>query len=135
MVRRSHRGFTLIEVMVALLIATVGLLGALAMIATIMRGSTFARNVSEASALLQSKVEEAQALAGVSLVPPVPANGTVTESGIDAFGRSAPDGIFTRATTWGITADNQRRTVAITVTWNDNGGQQHAISATAERIP
>jgi len=133
--RPRQRGLTLIEVLIALLIATVGLLGALAMLSTLMRGSAFSRNVSEASALVQSKIEEAQSLAGVSVAPPVPANGAITESGLNAFGQVAGGGMFSRVTTWGVSADAQRRTIQVTVSWADAGNQPHALSATAERIP
>jgi prepilin-type N-terminal cleavage/methylation domain-containing protein len=63
-----QRGMTLIEVLVAMLIATVGLLGGLAMIGSVMGGGANARHASEAQVLAQSRLEQLQSLAGVSAV-------------------------------------------------------------------
>ena len=53
--RRAARGLTLIEVMVALLVTTIALLGALATVGITVRGANFSRNATEASMLVQSE--------------------------------------------------------------------------------
>jgi prepilin-type N-terminal cleavage/methylation domain-containing protein len=68
---RRARGMTMIEVLVALLVATVGLLGGLAMISSLLSGSSFSRHASEAQILAQSRLEQLQSLTGVVAVAPV----------------------------------------------------------------
>src|SRR5262249_12563229 len=77
------RGMTLIEVMVALGLASVGMLGALAMVGASMRGGSFSRNMTEASVLVQSKLESELLRTGVTQSSP---QGTTTESSLDALG-------------------------------------------------
>lgn len=126
--RRPARGLTLIEVMVALLVTTVALLGALATVGITVRGANFSRNATEASVLAQSKLEELVSLpAGTSggALPP-----STIESGstaIDANGNSGTGGIYSRTTTWTQTA--MQRTVAVTVSWTDALNTTHQVTA------
>src|ERR1051325_7593945 len=55
---RDQRGMTLVEVMVALIVASIGLLGTLALMGTIVRGGDYSRRITEGSVLLQYKLEE-----------------------------------------------------------------------------
>ena len=130
--KRRARGMTLIEVMVALLIATVGLLGALAMVGTVIGGTSFSRAATEATVLAQAKIEEVQTRTLVTLTSP--ANGVEsTESNLDAHGGTS--GIYTRTTTWGLSADGLRRTVAVQVQWSDPLNRTHYVTAQTERVP
>ncbi|HIE65107.1 MAG: prepilin-type N-terminal cleavage/methylation domain-containing protein [Nitrospira sp.] len=51
-------GFTLIEVMIAMVILSLGLLGTLGMIATSIRGNAFSQQISIATSLATDKIEE-----------------------------------------------------------------------------
>lgn len=131
-VRRRTRGMTLIEVMVALLIATVGLLGALAMVGTIIGGTSFSRAATEATVLAQAKIEQEQSRTDVTLA--FPASGIEsTENNLDAQGGTT--GIYTRITTWGASADGLRRTVSVRVDWFDPLKRPHYVTAQTERVP
>jgi len=66
---RRTRGMTMIEVLVALLVATVGLLGGLAMIGSLISGSAYSRHASEAQVLAQTRLEQLQSLTGVTAPP------------------------------------------------------------------
>ena len=140
MVRRKNgSGMTLLEVLVALLVSTVGLLGALAMLGTILGGGQFSRNSTEASILAQDKLEELVIMPGVTASNP-PDNTIITELNINAFGRTPapPDGtgIYTRQTTWGtdpVATFGVRRTITVVVSWLDALGRPHAITAQRER--
>ena len=110
---RRARGLTLIEVMIALLVTTIALLGALATVGITVRGANFSRTATEASVLAQSKLEQI-----VSMTPgtsPWTPPAMITEPPQDANGY--PGGIFTRKTWW--TADTLRRTCFVEVDWAD----------------
>jgi type IV pilus assembly protein PilV len=134
--RRSAGGFTLIEVMIALVVSLVGLLGALGLTISLMNGGTFARSMTEASTLAQSKLEAVSSQVITLTAPP---NGPVSPSEcLDAYGTAvsgSPCPSYTRITTWGLTADGLRRSVSVEVDWTDGAGKVHTVSATEERIP
>jgi prepilin-type N-terminal cleavage/methylation domain-containing protein len=137
MVRRRSRGMTLVEVMVALLVATVGLLGGLAMIGALMNGTSFSRHQSEAAVLAQSKLEELQSTATASF----PLDGTYTDGGnnalLDANGHVNTDaryGIYTRTVTWLTQSDpvGTRKLITVLVSWEQNA---HSVRVQGVRIP
>ncbi len=128
------KGMTLIEVMIALVITTVGLLGALAMVGSLYTASAFNRNATEAMTLAQSKIEQAQSQT-VTL-----SDGTsldTSETGLDAYGNSGTGAtnMFTRKTTWTTSADGSRRVCTVDVGWTDGTGTAHSVTMSTERIP
>jgi prepilin-type N-terminal cleavage/methylation domain-containing protein len=125
-----ERGMTLIEVMIALVITTVGLLGALAMIGSLYVGSTFNRNVTEALTLAQSKVEQVNSQV-VTIGSPV--DGPEPVESLDALGNAGT--AFTRTTTWATNPAQQTRKVTVVVAWTDGGGRGHSVTLQDERIP
>jgi type IV pilus modification protein PilV len=58
--RKSHpeKGFSLIEVLTAMVILSVGMLGTAALISGIIRGNQTSRNVTTATTLAQDKMEQ-----------------------------------------------------------------------------
>jgi hypothetical protein len=76
---------TMVEVLVALLVATVGLLGGLAMIGSLLSGSGFSRHAGEAQVLAQSRLEQLQSLIGVTAVAPVNPADTGSYPGTPVF--------------------------------------------------
>lgn len=131
--RDPVRGMTMIEVMIALAIVTVGLLGALAMLGTLFRGSAYTRNMSEGMALLQSKIEAE--VSRTALTASSPPNGTTSESPLDALGQSTGTGPwpYVRTTVWAPSTDGLRRKVSVSITFVDNGGMSHTLIAERER--
>jgi len=59
---RRDTGFTLIEVVVALLVLTIGLLGMAALAISVMQGNKSSNQISTATALAQDKMEEFRGL-------------------------------------------------------------------------
>jgi prepilin-type N-terminal cleavage/methylation domain-containing protein len=129
-----QRGMTLIEVMIALVVTTVGLLGALAMVGSLYVGSTFNRNVTEALTLAQTQIEQINSRQ-ITMSVPVDGPPPETTETLDALGNAVAGGMFTRTTTWGTNAAQQTRRVTVAVSWTDGGGRPHSISLQDERIP
>jgi Tfp pilus assembly protein PilV len=124
---------TMMELMMAIVIATIGLFGALAMMSLLYRSSTYTRNLSEAMSLVQSKLE-------LEVSRPVttssPADNTITTEYLDALANvvaspSTTPFYYTRTTTW--TTDNGRRKVNVAVAFNDTQGNAHSVYAERER--
>jgi len=55
---KKEQGFTLVEVLVALFILVVGILGTIAVTATVMSGNSLGKRMTTASTLAQYKMEE-----------------------------------------------------------------------------
>lgn len=132
MVRRT-RGMTIVEVLVSLMIAQVGVLGTLALVSTATAGGTYSRNLGDATRLAQSKVEALDSLAGVTLTNPH--DGTTVEAPMNGFGVADAAGPYTRTTTWSVTADGLRRHVDVIVSWSDTRGRSHSVATSRDRVP
>jgi type IV pilus assembly protein PilV len=118
--RQGEKGFTLVEVMVALSILAFGLLTVAAMQLSGIRGNAFAAGISEGTAVSQQAVETLLATPYASMAS---GNDTVTGS------RGT---VFTR--TWTVTNPTpDYATVVITTTYTDKGGQQRSVSLSTVR--
>jgi Tfp pilus assembly protein PilV len=130
---------TLIEVMIALLVTTVALLGALATVGVTIRGANFSRSATEASVLAQSKLEEMVSLPAATVTSSSPADGTTTiETQLDGSGMvNVTTGVYTRTTVWSTTTvpDALRRVVTVTVQWTDGAGTLHQVVAARQKDP
>ncbi len=137
--RRSVRGFTLMEVMVAVLVTTAALIGSLSLLGTIYRSGSFSRNATEAGILAQAKLEAELSRTPIAAgTTPNPPDGITQEAGLNAFGSldtTSGLGIYTRNTTWATTADLQRRSITVTVGWNDSMARNHTVTVMTERAP
>ncbi|MBA7566411.1 hypothetical protein ES708_08102 [subsurface metagenome] len=84
----NSSGFTLIEIMIALFILVVGLLGAAGVAITIINGNAFGKEITTATTLAQNKMEEMKGTAYSSI----------------ASGSDTQESIYTR--TWTVTSDS-----------------------------
>jgi hypothetical protein len=124
---------TLIEVMMALVLATLGLLGNLMLMSVMLQGSSFTRDLTDATALVQAGLEAEVSRAAVTLSSPP--NGTTVSGALDSLGRTSQTGPYTRSVTWGLSSDGQRRLVTVTVNFTDPRGKVHSVTAQRERNP
>ena len=114
--RKGEHGFTLLEVIIAVTILTVGLLGMAALQATAIRGNAFGIRNSEAVALIEDKIEEYKNTPYASI-----AEGTVTETGVGSFG------MFTRKSTIQEHVPvTDTKTISVEISWSDPGS--HSFS-------
>lgn len=112
---RGSRGFTLIEVVVAIVMLTFGVLASASLTAALMRSNRTVTNRTRAVETLRLKVEDLQSQQYSQIAS---GNDTATVGGIT----------FNRA--WTVTPDSPAanlKTVALTVTWGDRQGN-HTIS-------
>ena len=118
--RTEERGFTLIEVLIALLILMVGMAGILSLQLTSMKATSFSRHATEASSLVEDKVEE---LRTVPLTSARFANGT---DKVDSRGVADAEGIYTR--TWTLAPGIETTIVNVSVSWTERGNEPYTIS-------
>jgi type IV pilus assembly protein PilV len=111
----KHSGFTLTEVLVAVVVFSVGLLGIAGLATVIIRGNTFSSMLTTATILAQDKLEESQDTAY-----------TAINTGRDSV--TGNNIIYTRV--WNVT-DNApaagMKTIEVTVSWRVRGKQQHQV--------
>ncbi|MFN0248198.1 MAG: prepilin-type N-terminal cleavage/methylation domain-containing protein [Kofleriaceae bacterium] len=109
--RRKRAGFTMIEVMVALLLTAIAASGIIALFMVQTRSAGYSRHATEATILAQDEMERLRAM-NIN-------GGSNSTSGINELGQSG--GIFTRS--WEITAGGAGSHVDVTVTvsWNEDG--------------
>jgi len=106
---KSEQGFTLIEVLVALFIVVVGILGMIAVTATVMSGNSLAKRMTTASTLAQYKVEELKT--------------TDYDSLASSSSPETVDGLYSRS--WTVSAADTpaagMKTIAVTVSFSWQG--------------
>ncbi len=110
---RNNNGFTLIEILIALFILVVGLLGVISVATTVINGNAFGKEITTATTLAQDKMEELK--------------GTDYTS-ITSGGPETQQSIYTR--TWTVTSDSPvagMKTIEVTVefTWK---GTTHNVA-------
>ncbi len=110
-------GFTLIEVLIAITILTIGLMAVAGMQVSAIHGNKMGNDVSTAIFLAQDKLEELKSSVDITSVP---------TSGGDQ------DGIFNR--TWQIApSGTNSRSVTVTVSWITKGNTHNVALNTISR--
>ncbi len=108
--RRYAKGFTLIEIMVAITLLSVGLLGMAGLTVGIMRGSALSSEVTTATVLAQAKMEDIKRVGYSGATE-------ITED----YNSIAGYPLFKRDTVVDVdTPDLGMKTVAITVSWDSD---------------
>jgi type IV pilus modification protein PilV len=115
----SQQGFTLIEVLVAIVILTIGLLGTAGLTTGIIRGNHFSKNVTSATAAAQTQLESVKSGGYTYAIAANFPNDSVTMAGMT----------FTRQTT--ITADSpaaNMKTISVTVNWTESTNTSRSVT-------
>jgi len=118
----SSQGFTLIEVLVAMTIFSLGILAVGSMALSTIRNNTSGNIMTQATMLARAKIEEKkrEADAGALSV------GVETETNIDDQG--IPGGIYTRRCS--ISSVGSSRQIHVTVSWTRRGQSRRVILTT-----
>lgn len=129
----GRQGFTLLEVLVAMAIATIGLLGMALLQGTAIQGNNSGSKFTQATMLAQSSIENlhSELLDGNGATETDLADGSGDEEvGIDENGE--PGGVFTR--TWNVEDYTTfSRRVTVEVQWNEGGRARQVAMSTITR--
>jgi len=115
---KEQNGFTLLEVIIALFIFSIGLLAVASMQMTAIKGNYFSGTLTEATSWAADQMETLMSLPYTD--PDLTAG--------DHPDVSDPDDIYT--ITWSVADDattNNTKTINITVAWADKGSQRSLI--------
>jgi prepilin-type N-terminal cleavage/methylation domain-containing protein len=125
--RKKQKGFTLVEILIALALSLVGLMGLMALQLLAVRSNANSRNFAEATALAQEKIESLQSTSYVSIA-------AATESNLGA----TPGATLTPYTRITTVADNgSYKTISVAVSWSDDyrAGKTHAVTLYLVKSP
>jgi type IV pilus assembly protein PilV len=116
-----QNGFTLLEVLITLLVLTIGLLGTAGLTTGIIRGNSFSKIITSGTAVAQTQLEAIQRAGYAGAVindvsGPFKSSDTVAMSGIT----------FSRATAI-ITASNMK-TITVTVSWSEANSVSRSVT-------
>jgi type II secretion system protein I len=106
--KRRQRGFTLIEVMVAILLTALTVIGVLGLFRVETRASQFSRRETEAAVLANDKLEELR-------TQTTPTTGVTDYPADQLTGAN----VFTRS--WTATVNGDMTRITVVVTWDENG--------------
>jgi type IV pilus modification protein PilV len=114
----DKKGFSLLEVLVGLVILSIGLLAIAGMQVTFVRGNFFSKNITEASYVAQDRMEFLNNLPlnSAELQPGNYNDGTQTYSGV----------VFSRS--YSVVSNGGLRTINYVVRWNDGVARSITIS-------
>ena len=107
---RGERGFTVVEVLIALLVLLIGMAGILSMQFTSVRANAFSRHATEASILAEDKMEDLRTTPTTALV----SDGDT----VDARGNFDPQGFYARD--WEVLPGTPI-SIKVTVEWKESG--------------
>ena len=122
----ESKGFSLIEVLIALVILAVSLLALAGLMATTVRNNSFGGHITEASTLAQDKLEEFRAThwEDIQVTP----SGHPDTDPVDRIPKGSTGIVYTR--NWEVKLENGNvKKIAVTVNWKDR--TDHSIRLTS----
>ena len=116
---KSQYGFTLLEVLVAIVILTIGLLGTAGLTTGVIRGNHYSKNITSATATAQTQLESIKSSGYANATTTNFPSDTVTMGGMT----------FTRTTT--VTNSSpaaNMKTVSVTVSWTESNNTSRSVN-------
>ena len=121
--RGQQGGFTVVEVLIALLVLLIGMAGMLSLQLTALKATGFSRHATEATVLAEDRLEYLRTAPVASL--------TSGSDQVDAAGVLVDTGLYTR--TWTVTPGTDTTTVTVEVAWQEQGADDFTITMTTLR--
>lgn len=121
--RRGQQGFTLVEILIALLILLVGIAGILTLQMVSVRATNVSRHATEAAVVGENLLEEFRVVPMESI-----ASGS---DRVDDEGQVAADGAYTR--TWTIADNGDSIDIVVEVSWLERGSEPYSITLISKR--
>ena len=119
----SQPGFTLLEVLVTILLFTIGMLGTLVLTTGVMRGNFFSKNITTATAIAQTTLEGAQK-AGYAVVDAFVADSSKVPPNVAAGGVNFSQ---TATAVSGLPASGMK-TISVIVSWNEANNAPRTVN-------
>jgi Tfp pilus assembly protein PilV len=124
--RAGRKGFTMIEVQIAIFMLVVAIIGLSSMTVMVMKGNSFSKCTTKATALANDKIEDLKSMAF---------SAAGFSAGAHSDGGNPIQGLYTR--TWSVTdgmdtsnTNINYKTIAVKVTWGGQG-QTSSVSLNA----
>jgi type IV pilus assembly protein PilV len=115
----TSKGFSLIEILIALVILSISLLALAGLMVTTTQNTSFGSHLTEAATFAQDRLEQFRALR-----PQAPPQGDIPEGAGEDQRTGSTGIIYTR--TWGVVTNGNLKTITVTINWNDR--TNHSIS-------
>jgi type IV pilus assembly protein PilV len=110
----TSKGFSLIEILIALVILSISLLALAGLMVTTTQNTSFGSHLTEAATFAQDRLEEFRAMRWQD-IPPTPGPDLQTGSTGINYSRS-----------WNVVQNGNLKTITVTINWNDR--KNHSIS-------
>ena len=125
-IQKNQSGFTLIEIMIAMVVFSIGLLGVAAMQIAAVKGNSSSNGLTEAATIAQNKMEELMILDNYQTDPDL-TNGPHVLPGTVSGATSISYNI-----SWNITDNTPPpattlKTISVTVNWNQGGRTRQVV--------
>ena len=120
--RGADQAFTLIEVLIAMAIFSIGILAVAALIMSTTRNNTNGNILTQGTMMARAKIEETKREADAGALT----DGIETETNIDTLGN--PGGIYTRECDISTVGDT--RQIQVTVSWTRQGKSRNVVMTT-----
>ena len=121
--RGQQGGFTVIEVLIALLVLLIGMAGMLSLQLTAMKATGFSRHATEATVLAEDRLEYLRTAPVGTL-----ANGA---DQVNAMGNVDSTGLYTR--TWTVVPGADTTSITVAVGWAEQGADDYTITMSTLR--
>jgi len=128
----SRAGFTIIEVLLAVVVFTIGILAVVWVVADGLRNSRQLHQTTVATFLAQQKLEQLRNTYYFDLASGVEQDEEGNEVLLDEYGQ--PGGIFARR--WTVEENSPMagtKTITVFVAWQESGGQEVSVSTVVAR--